>query len=79
MPIHTVTSPGWGGLHVEALPEPDEFGRPWRATLQNRPARLGHIIAVHGHDEQDVVEHMLRYVDSFDPQPMRRRRPEHLA
>ena len=79
MPIHMVTSPGWGMLHVEVVAEPDGFGRPWRATLLNRPARLGHIVAVHGDDEQDVVEHMLRYVDSFEAQAMRRRRPEHPA
>ena len=76
MPIHMVTSPGWGELHVEALSEPDKFGRPWRATLLNRPARLGHIVAVHGDDEVDVVERMLRYVEDFDPQPQQPRRPE---
>ena len=77
MPVHIVTSAGWGELQVEALPEPERFVRPWRATLQSRPARLGHIIAVHGDEKQDVVEHMLRYVDSFESQPMRRRRAEH--
>ena len=77
MPIHMVTSRGWGMLRVEALPEPDEFGRPWRATLLNRPARLGHIVGVHGDDEPDAVAHMLRYVDRFDPQPQQPRRPEH--
>ena len=76
LPIHVVSSPGWAELQVGMLSVADDYGRPWRVTLLNRPVRLGHVVAVHWDDEQDVVGHMLRYVDSFGPQPMQRRQPE---
>lgn len=58
MSEHTVTSPTWGPLRVEATPKPDEHGRAWTALLIDGPARLSWLLAVHDDPEEDVIAHL---------------------
>lgn len=66
MSTHVLHSDKHGELIVEIDEHSDACGRPLRARLVQIPPRLRHLLAVHGHELDELLEHVVAAVDRHD-------------
>lgn len=73
MPEHVIRSPVHGAIRVVTSFVPNERpDRPWKAVLDPRPPRLGHLVAVYDVDEAEVLAHVGRLAEMTGPPQARR-------